>query len=238
MQRSVFSAGIALVAASSAMAAPTFQNSIGQPGDPFELASAQLLEARFRADTTNWNLRLENSGSPSAGDNQSNLANGIGAFRDRSFDFELSYSVALERVQWVVSRSNGLSGSLVYDASPFDSFNTIQFSTGASRATVTIDDLVFSGLGVTEAAWPNLSASSTGTAFRQTNLVFGEGANLLSEDWSLSGRVSFADFTHNNPSEGARINIRLVQATVIPSPSGIVSIALAAGWCLSRRRRG
>jgi hypothetical protein len=238
MQRFALSAGLALVAASYALAAPSFQPSIGQPGDPFELASAELLEARFRADTTNWNLRLENNGSPSAGDNQSNLANGIGAFRDRSFDFELSYSAALDRVLWSVSRDAELSGSLVYDASSFDSFNAIQFSTGASRATVTVDDLVFSGLGVTQADWPNLSASSTGTAFRQTNLVFGGGTNLLSEDWSLSGRVSFADFTHDNPSEGARVNIRLVQASVIPSPSGMASIALAAGWCLIRRRRG
>lgn len=238
MQLYSLSAAFGLIAASSALAAPSFQPSIGQPGDPFALSSAELLEARFRVDTTNWNLRLENNGSPSADDNQSSMANGIGAFRDRSFDFELSYWAAMDRVLWSVSRDAGLSGSLVYDASSFDSFNTIRFSTGAARATVSVDDLVFSGLGMTEGAWPYLSASASGTSFRETSLVFGDGTNLLSEDWSLSGRVSFADFTHNNPSEGARINIRLVQASVIPSPSGIASIALAAGWCLMRRRRG
>jgi len=237
MRSVCLSIGFAVFVPGVALAAPAFHGSIGQPGDAFAIASSDVLEARFRADTTNWDLRLENSGSPSAGGNQSNLADGSGAFNNRTFDFVLSYSAALDQVSWSVSRGSGLSGLLVYDASAIDSFNTIHFATGAGRATVSVDNLIFSGLGMTESAWPDLSASSAGTSFRQTNLILGEDANLLASDWSLSGRVHFADFTHNNPSDGAGISVRLYQAAEIPSPGGIASLGLAAGFCLARRRR-
>lgn len=240
MKRSLpFSLALPIVPifAAPALGAPIFLDSVGQPGDAVQFTGSDVLEARFRVDTTNWDLRLENNGSPVAGDNQANLTNGLGAFRNRSFGFVLSYSEALDLVEWTVARDKGFSGSLFFDAEEFSSLNTIQFATSGSRGTATVDDLVFSGFGLTEDAWPELSASPSGPTTAQTNLFFGDSSNLLAGDWQLSGRVSFDGFTHKNPSEGAKITARLYQAAEIPSPSGMAGLMLAAGFCLARRRR-
>jgi hypothetical protein len=225
------------IVAPAALATPMFVSSVGQPGDALAFTSSDVLEARFRADTTNWNLRLENNGSPASGDNQLNMANGRGFYEGNSFDFVLSYSASLDRFEWALSRNMGKVSSLVFDADEFESFNTIQFSSSGSRADVTVSDLAFSGLGMTETAWPGLSSSPSGTSFAQTNLFFGNSANLLSDDWQLSGRVGFDNFTQSNPGEGAKITARLYQTAEIPSPSGMAGLMLAAGFCLARRRR-
>ncbi len=225
------------LASPAAFAAPMFLDSVGQPGDGYAYSSADVLEARFRADTTNWDLRLENNGDPVAGDNQANLSNGRGAFENRAFDFVLTYSAALDRLQWTVARTNGLSGSLEFDTSGLGSFNTIQFASSGSRATVDVTNLAFSGFDVTESAWPSLSTSPDGLTYAQTNLYFGEDANLLAEDWQLSGRVAFDGFTRRNPSEGAKINARLVQVAQIPGPASIAGLVLATGFCVVRRRK-
>lgn len=238
MHRSVLVALSAIsVAPAAAVAGPLFSSSVGQPGDVIQPLSPDVLEARFRADTTNWDMRLENNGSPAPGENQLNLANGLGAFRDRTFDFSLSYSSELDRVAWTVSRSSGLTGSLFFDAAELASFNTVKFATGASRSSATVSDLSFSGLGHSLDAWPSLSASSSGNSYAETYLFFGNSADLFAGDWTLSGKVRFGDFTHNNPSEGAKVTLKLYQAAEIPSPGGIAALGLAAGFCMARRRR-
>lgn len=226
-----------VLASPATFAAPMFLDSIGQPGDGYAYSGSDVLEARFRADTTNWDLRLENNGDPIAGDNQAHLANGRGAFEGRSFDFSLSYSASLDRLEWSVSRFGGPSSSLTFNTSDLGEFNTIQFASSGSRATVDVNSLVFSGFDVTESAWPSLSTSPGGPTFAQTNLFFGDDADLLSGDWQLSGRVSLDDFTRNNPSEGAKINARVVRIEQIPGPSGIAGLLLATGYCVVRRRR-
>lgn len=229
---------IIAMAAPAAFAAPFFTSSIDQPGDQLTRTASDVLEARFRADTTNWNLRLENTGSPAPGDNQLNMSNGRGFYEGNSFDFVLSYSAPLGRFEWTLGRNMGKVSTLVFDADQFDSFNTIQFAASGTRAEVTVTDLLFTGLGESIDAWPSLSASPSGPSSTQTNLFFGDSANLLaSGDWQLTGRVGFDSFTHNNPSEGAKISVRLYQAAEIPSPSSMAGLLLAAGFCISRRRR-
>ena len=226
------------MATPATFAAPMFVDSIGQPGDPFSYVGNDLIEARFRADTTNWDLRLENNGNPVAGDNQAHLANGRGAFEGRSFDFSLSYNAGLDRLDWSVSRfGGGPSNSLSFDTSGLDSFNTLQFSSSGSRASVDVTNLVFTGFDAAESPWPSLSVSPAGPRFAQNNLFFGNDANLLSSDWQLSGRVALDDFTRNNPSEGSKINARLAQVQQIPGPAGITGLLLATGYCVVRRRR-
>ncbi len=225
------------LASPAAFAAPMFLDSVGQPGDGYAYSSADVLEVRLRADTTNWDLRLENNGDPVTGENQGHLLNGRGAFENRAFDFVLTYSAALDRLQWTVARTNGLSGSLEFDTSGLGSFNTIQFASSGSRAKVDVTNLAFSGFDITESAWPSLSTSPDGLTYAQTNLSFGDDANLLSGDWQLSGSVEFDDFTRDNPSEGAKINARLVQVAQIPGPASIAGLVLATGFCVVRRRK-
>eukprot|EP00534_Pseudo-nitzschia_fraudulenta_P013106 CAMPEP_0201210376 /NCGR_PEP_ID=MMETSP0851-20130426/180144_1 /ASSEMBLY_ACC=CAM_ASM_000631 /TAXON_ID=183588 /ORGANISM="Pseudo-nitzschia fraudulenta, Strain WWA7" /LENGTH=77 /DNA_ID=CAMNT_0047499163 /DNA_START=29 /DNA_END=259 /DNA_ORIENTATION=+ len=56
-----------VLASPATIAAPMFLDSVGQPGDGYAFSGADALEARFRADTRNWDLRLENNGDPAAG---------------------------------------------------------------------------------------------------------------------------------------------------------------------------
>ncbi|MFB3430634.1 MAG: hypothetical protein ABL309_06925 [Phycisphaerales bacterium] len=224
------------LASPATIAAPMFLDSVGQPGDGYAFSGADALEARFRADTRNWDLRLENNSDPAAGGTHTNLHNGRRAFQNREFDFVLSYSAALDRLQWTVTRSRGKSRTIDFDTFGLDSFNTIQFESSGVRASVDVANLVFSGFGADHSAWPSLSTSPDSGTFAQTSLYFGDDADLLAGDWELSGRVGFGDFTHRNPSDDARIGARLVQVSQIPGPASIAGLMIATGLCIVRRR--
>lgn len=226
------------LATPATFAGPMFNDSIGQPGDQLTRTTSDVLEAQFRADTSDWTLRLENSLINGPNQNTINTSNSLKSFSEKSFDFGLTYLASLDRFEWVVGESRGGSARLFFSAPEFDSFNTIQFAASGTRAEVAVTDLLFSGFDESIDAWPSLSASPSGLSLTQTNLFFGDSANLLtSGDWKLTGRVGFGDLTEDNPSDGAAIAIRLYQTAAIPSPSGMAGLVLAAGFCMVRRRR-
>jgi hypothetical protein len=226
------------LATPTTFAGPMFVDSVGQPGDLLARTTSDVLEAQFRADTSDWDLRLENSLISGPNQNTINMSNSLRSFSGNSFDFGLTYSAALDRFEWVVGETRGGSARLFFSASEFDSFNTIRFATSGTYAEVALTDLLFSGSDGTIGAWPSLSASPSGISATQTNLFLGDSVNLLtSGDWKLTGLVGFGDFTHDDPGEGAAISVRLYQTAAIPSPSGMAGLVLAAGFCLARRRR-
>ena len=70
---------------------------------------ASKLEGRFKADTTNWDVRLETNGFPIAGDNQGHLGNGRSFFEGQNFAFDLSYDAFTRVADLSVTRDDGIA---------------------------------------------------------------------------------------------------------------------------------
>lgn len=222
---------IAGVAVSTPAAADYLFASV--PGESFEINGSASLEARFKADTTNWDLRLATEGTPVPGGNQANLANGHPNFEGRGFDFSLTYDAGIDTFTWNVEAQRGKAQSLTYTNAGITHSNAFQIFTSGSRASVTVTDLVFEGVGEFIDVFPDISTSPSGPTFAQTYLVL-QGANLAAENWSLAGSLVFDNFTTRNPGEGAKINIKLVDAAIIPAPG--VGLALMIPLAMRRRR--
>jgi hypothetical protein len=113
--------------------------------------------------------------------------------------------------------------------------NTIQIFTVGSRGSVTLTDVAFTGLGMDVTTFPDVSTDPGGPTFEETFLFFGDTFDLLTGDWSLSGKLAFGTFTNTNPSEGSKITVKLRNAEIpTPGAAGLLAIAGLAG---ARRRR-
>ena len=222
-----------VAAAGSAVAAPTFVNA----GDLTDGVGGKI-EARFKADFTNWDSRLENDGFPIANDNQAGVANGSGSFDGVNYQFSLTHTAANTgaEFEWTITRPDSSTVSLTHTSSGLINPNTIQFFTSGSRGVVDVENLAFTGLGMDVNAWVDVDTAPSGLGgptFADSFLFFGNGFDLLSGDWTLAGDVTFSDFTNSNPNEGAKITAKVFNAVPAPATAGVLALAGLA----ARRRR-
>lgn len=240
----VSAAGVAAlgVLASAGVAVGQTLPAIFIGSDDAAVRGGDQVEARFRADSNNWDARLEFDGTPSAGDNQLNVSNGRPAFEFQRFGFTLAYGAASGLLTFTIERPNGSTGTLSLDVASLASLNAIELATQGSRALLSVEALSFNGVGLVGA--PTLAVGPGGPTNAGATLFFGNGVNLLGVDFELSGEVAFGGFTSNNPSEGARFTARLVDVSsevpfpgaAVPAPAaGLALVGLGAGW--ARRRR-
>lgn len=206
-------------------------------GQPLEYTSSDRVEARFKADTTNWNMRLSDAPQPFPGDNLLNTGNSATTYEGRTFGFELSFDSVASDLSWTVVNDLGDAYALQYDTSPSGMTpNLIQLATSGSRGTVVLDSLTFAGMGTLENWYPNLDVGPNGPTFAETFAFFGDEVGLYGADWSLSGNVTFDDFTHNNPNEGVKLSMSLREAMMIPAPASAVVLLPVALLAMRRRR--
>jgi hypothetical protein len=233
----VFAVSAIGVVVQGAVAAPSFYSQLGgasvlQPRDETRI------EARYRTDVTNWDTRLEYDSFPMDGDLTGAVSNSRAFFENNAFGFELAYDHSDETVTWTISGPSPATGVLNALTQPTDTMgqlNTLQIFTVGSRAPVSLTDVAFEGLGMDVVVFPNLDTDPGGPTFLETFLFFGNGFDLLSGDWTLRGTIGFGGFTNANPSEGAKITVKLRNAE-IPGP-GAMGVVSGLGVCVARRRR-
>lgn len=203
----------------------------------FSFVDDTRVEARFRADTTNWDSRLEFDSFPNNGEALAGVGNGASFFENQSFGFELAYSSASQEIEWRITAPGGAVTTLAQDLSSFGQVNTIQIFTNGGRGSVSLSNLLFSSpsLTINDADFPDIDTDPGGPVFAETFLFLGNATDLLGEDFSLSGDLAFGTFTRSNPSEGSKITVKLRNG-FIPAPGAVATLAVA-GLAASRRRR-
>ncbi|MCC5785663.1 MAG: hypothetical protein JJU33_03060 [Phycisphaerales bacterium] len=236
MQRTMMTATAAAIFATPAMASSiTFFSAVD--GQQLGYTSSDRVEARFKADTTNWTMRLSDAPQPFVGDNLLNSGNGRSTFEGRSFGFSLAFDSVAKELSWTITNDAGNASALTYDASaPGSTPNLVQIATSGSRGTVVLDSAAFSSPSEASVAIPSLSVGPAGPTYAETFAFFGDSADLYAGDWSLAGFVSFDDFTHNNPNEGVKLSMSLRSAAVIPAPATALVFLPVAGLAMRRRR--
>ncbi|HBS29269.1 MAG TPA: hypothetical protein DEB06_07415 [Phycisphaerales bacterium] len=225
--------------AGAAQGAPVFFSELGG-GSILQPRNNRRIEARYRADTTNWDTRLEFDSLPEVGDVTGAVSNSKAFFENDEFGFKLNYDHALQQVTWTItgpSPAVGVLNSLTQPTDTMGQMNTLHLFTVGTRGSVTLTDVAFMGLGMDVNAFPDLNtAPAPAVTFKETYLIFGNDFNLLSGDWMLTGKIAFGTFTNNNPSEGAKITVKLRNAE-IPAPTALGVFAAAALFGARRRRR-
>ncbi len=221
-----------------ALGAPVFYPQLG--GDSvLQPRDASRIEARFRADTTNWDTRLEYDSLPENGDLTGSVGNNKSFFENQGFGFEMSYDHVAQEITWTITGrlpSTAVLNSLTQPTDTLGQLNTLQIFTTGSRGEVTLSDVEFIGLGMDVLAFPDVNTEPLGPTFSETFLFFGDTFNLLSGDWTLSGTLNFGNFTSSsNPSEGAKVTVKLRNAE-IPAPGAMALMGIAGVVAVRRRR--
>lgn len=234
----VLSASAAFAVTGVAFGAPVFYPQLG--GDSvLQPRDETRIEARFRADATNWDTRLEYDSFPENGDLTGAVGNNKSFFENQGFGFELSYDHVAQEITWTIAGrlpSTAVLNSLTQPTDTLGQLNTLQIFTTGSRGEVMLSDVQFIGLGMDVLAFPDVNSQPLGPTFSETFLFFGDTFNLLSGDWTLSGTLNFGAFTsHSNPSEGAKVTVKLRNAE-IPAPGAIVLAGMAGAAAMRRRR--
>lgn len=247
-------AGALLAFAGSASADVFLLNGYSAAGSPtgvFRVPGTGVVEARFKADTTNWDSRLASDGFPTPGEAfQMNVNNGS-QFNGTTYSFALSFdaSATEDQISWSITNNSTMAVTTTFIDAPDAQANVIRiFTNGQSNATgsqaggVDISNLTFNGLGESlgDTFWPDFDASPTTTSFVEYLAFFGNDADLYtSGDWSLTGNLNFVDLA-GNPGERAKITVRIESGEtfdpIIPGPGGLAlaGVGLLAGH---RRRR-
>ena len=236
--RSVVVAGVsaALVSAAASAQSVTFFAPLSSNPD-FSFVDDTRIESRFRADANNWDSRLEFDSFPDNGEEQVGVGNGRSFFENQTFGFDLSFDAMTDEVTWSITAPGGAVTVASQDVGTFGQVNTVQIFTNGSRGSVSLTNLALPGPGVSlnDADFPSLDTDPGGPTFVETFLFLGNSYDLLSDDFSLSGDLTFGAFTRNNPSEGSKITVKLRNG-FIPSPGAAATLALA-GLAAVRRRR-
>ncbi|MFK7760376.1 MAG: PEP-CTERM sorting domain-containing protein [Phycisphaerales bacterium] len=195
------------------------------------------LEARFKADINGWDSLLSDNSTTSGASTTGQISNTRSDFENQTFAFDLTYDASISLFSWTITRPDETSNTLTQSLTTTDSFNTIQLFTDGSAGTTSLTNLSFSGMGetLTNSDFSNIDTGpSTGT-FAESFLFFGNAADITSEDWTLSGDISFGQFNRNNPNERNKITIQIRQAAV-PAPATFAIIGIG-GLVSARRRR-
>lgn len=192
------------------------------------------VEARFRADATNWDMRLAFDGTPKPTDTTANVLDGRGAFADSTFGFTLEYAADESVYAFQVTRPDGRVQAIKAEANGVDAINAIMFATTGSRGKVSLWDVVMKGPGFYWSGMNDLTSSPWAVTRSDAILYFGDRFDLTSTDWFVAGNLSFGAFSTPNPSEGAKVTINLFNA--IPAPASGCLVGMASGLVLIRRR--
>lgn len=197
-------------------------------------AATGQVEARLRADTTNWDMRLGFDGTPKPTDATANLLNGRGAFADSTFNFSIEYASIESVYAFSVTGPEGKGQSIKAQANDVETINAIRFSTSGSSGKVSLWDVAMKGGGFAWSGMRELTSGPGGDASNQSLLYFGDGIDLTSTDWVIAGNVSFGELSSFNPSEGAKMTISLFNAVPSPASTGLVGVSALIAV---RRRR-
>jgi|GEM_PF-2413211 len=237
MTRTLSAIGLAAALAAPATAA-TFYSSAGDPGDTLQFSNDNRVESRLRVDNNNWDSRLEFDSFPDNGDMTDDVFN-AGQAENRTFGFAMSFSLATSEVSWTITDdAGGTLSTLTQSVTGFGDVNIIQIFTNGARGSVSLADVTYTDAMQTVGMWPDIDtqpAADGGPTFAETFLFLGDGYNVLGGDFSLTGDISFGTFTSPNPSEAAKITIKLREG-FIPAP-GAAALLGFAGLAAARRRR-
>ena len=228
----------------AASATPTFFPALNNPStSPLQTRDMNRLAARYRADTTNWNSRLEFDTMPNNGDQTANAGNGASRYADQTFSFTLSYDAGTGDSTWSVSGSAAGANptSITQSMTGFTRLNLFQISTSGRSGPTTVTNLMFDTVGtandVASSAFPNIDTqlnANGGPEFAETFLFFGDNYNLLDNSWTLSGDLTFGSFNRSNPSERNKIDITVRDA--VPTPASAALLGMSGLAALRRRR--
>lgn len=227
---------VSLVGGSAALASPVFYSSAGDAGDVLQFSNGDRVDARFRADRTNWDSRLEFDSFPNNGDATAGVVNGTN-FANNTFGFEMSYDSSTSELDWIITRPDNTTRTITQTLAGFGNLNIIQLFTVGSRGEVSLANVQYSDSSTTVSSFPSLAVGpSPAVTFKETFLFFGDTFDLLADSWTLSGDVVFGTLSSNNPSEGAKLTVKLREG-FIPGP-GAAGLFAIAGLAAARRRRG
>jgi len=241
--RSIAFAGLALVVttAGSAHAAARFSTDLG-PGEELVDLSDRRVEARFKADTTNWDTRLAFDSFPNNGDTTANVNNGRSSFESRTFSFDLRFTQSSGLLEWIITRPNGTMSTIDVTPTGFDQPNTFELFTNGERVGVDVEGLTFEGLGMTITNFPDIDTRPVvegGPVFAESFLFLGDDVDLFNDgDWSFRGALTFGTFAPgvSNPNERGKITIKVREAEIIPAPAAGMLLGVAGVAGLRRRR--
>lgn len=236
---------IAAFASSAANAAGvTFYSALNDTNvSPLISSSNQKVESRFRVDVGNWDTRLEFDSYPDNGDTTGHISNSKSFFENQTFQFDMSFVDSTDTVSWKITKGGNVVSNLSQVMTGFNSLNTIQMFTAGSRAGIDLENVTFSGLGLNVTNFPDIDTSPNGPTFVNTYGFFGNNFNLLAGDWSLTGDLTVGTFQHRNPSERAKLTIKLRDSEipapppVIPAPSAAAGAIALMSMLATRRRR-
>jgi len=241
----VIAAGLPAVA--SAGSVQVF-SSLGDLQAVTQSTSGTLASARLKTDLTNWDMRLDADSDPNPGDDTANLTNNRGVFNTALFNFEMSYDATSKELTWSVSDDNlqtpaFAAKTLTLDFSAVGSVNTIQLTSsarpnGGNTPVMDIEGLSFvsGSMNLGPGDLPDMDAAYNGSQFFDRFLFFGNGANLLSGDWMLSGTADFGGLVDANPNERLKFEVRLSDTAVVPTPAAAWAGLALLGGLLGRRK--
>ena len=210
------------------------------------LSGTTVANARFRIDSTNWDMRLANTTSPAVGDATKNISNNASQLAG-SWAFELAFNAASGAMTFSLTdldQSGNLgSHSLTINRAGV-AFNQIQIASVAETmkgSYLTFGAMTFSGASLVNGASIDLDlVMNSGDTFKNAYLV-ASGVDLAASDWALSGVFDIAKGTSTSQERPA-FNIYVQQSDAVVTP--VIPAPLAGGMGLAglcaigaRRRR-
>lgn len=209
------------------------------------LAGTTVANARFRIDSTNWDMRLANTSNPAVGDATKNISNNAAQLAG-SWAFALSFHAASGDMTFSLTDLDGSSNlgshSLTINRAGV-AFNQIQLAAVAETmkgSFLTFGALAFSGAALVDGASIDLDlAMNSGDSFKNAYLV-ASGVDLAAIDWELSGVFDIAKGTSTSQERPA-FNLYVQQSDAVVAPAIPAPLAGAMGLAglgaLGARRR-
>ena len=206
----------------------------GSEIERFAATSSESVQARFKADTTNWDTRIGVSGVTKPAEITGAVANNRTSFENQSFGFELSYSSDVQRYAMVISKPGASPSMVELTEQEVRDINTIRIDATGSRGGIGLTQFYFKSQNHSWAEIPDLAADIKGPTTDSVMLYFGERASLTDGDWVIACTVGFGAFDRSNPGEGVKMTVTMSSMAPIPQPASVALFAVA-GMCGVRR---